>query len=308
MIYRRFLYEVAGLVMEENTPINFIFFTSSLLRDLPSSETEPTGDLQNIRVIPWKQWADHTRVTIWKPPARVFTICVSGTRFVRRIPGNAPNHYKIQICDFNKYALANQDTITNLASPVCTTRYVHSSRDNILKNTILFNEPLYTRLPYLEITTRSSFKLRDVMIDHDNIYLIRVSVVSMPYASADSFRILERREKWRSSHSDLLCGDMYSITRSMPNQFNRCESTMQDNHECKSIKKQKQQYPRINVSANSTGQQNECQGPTKAVLNSTFTLFPFVSTLRRIGYRIHLCRRLRGGRRLELRRHGWHRL
>src|SRR5271170_4304125 len=108
--------------MEEHTPINFIFFTSSLLRDPPPLETEPASDMQNIRVIPWKQWADHTRVTIWKPAARVFTICVSGTRFVRRIAGDAPNHYKIQICDFNKYALANQDTIPKLGSPVCTTR------------------------------------------------------------------------------------------------------------------------------------------------------------------------------------------
>jgi hypothetical protein len=177
---RRFLYEVAGLFMEEHKPINFIFFTSSLLRDPPSLETETIDDVQNIRVIPWEQWADYTRVTIWKPAVRIFTICVSGTRFVRRIPGNAPNHYKIQICDFNKYALANQDTIANLGSAVCTTRYVHSSQENMLKNTILFNEPLCTSLPYLEITTRSSFKLHDVMIDHDNIYLVRVSMVSMP--------------------------------------------------------------------------------------------------------------------------------
>jgi hypothetical protein len=189
--------------MEENTPINFIFFTSSLLGDLPPLDTKPTGDMQNIRIIPWKQWADHTRVTIWKPPASVFTICVSGTRLVRRIPGTAPNHYKIQVCDFNKYALVNQDTITNFGSPVCTTRYVHPNQDNVLKNTILFNEPICTHLPYLEITTRSSFKLNDIMIDHDNIYLVRVSIVNIAYASADGFRLLERQEKWRSSHSDL---------------------------------------------------------------------------------------------------------
>jgi hypothetical protein len=195
--------------MEEHTPINFIFFTSSLLGDLPSLDTEPTGNVQDIRVIPWKQWADHTRVTIWKPPARDFIICVSGTRLVRRIPGTAPNHYKIQICDFNKYALANQDTITNLGSPVCTTRYVHPSQDNIVKNTMLFIEPLCTPLPYLEITTRSSFKLHDIMIDHDNIYLVQVSGVSIPYASADRFRTLKMPEKWRSSHSDLLYGDMH---------------------------------------------------------------------------------------------------
>lgn len=159
--------------MEERNPINFIFFTSSLL-DTPFQSSEEVDEPEAVTVIPWSDWAEFTRVTQWKPPSQNFTISVSGTRFVRRIPGNAPNHYHIQICDFNKYALGNQDAIPNPATSVCTTKYIHLGQDNLLRNTAIFKEPISTSLPYLEITTRSSFKLHDVMIDHDNIYLILV--------------------------------------------------------------------------------------------------------------------------------------
>jgi len=68
---------------------------------------------------------------------------------------------------------------------VSTQRYVYAEQDNVFKNTLLFREPLYGFLPYLEVTSRSTFEMEEVMIDHDNLYLVHVSL-----SFAHTFRYL----------------------------------------------------------------------------------------------------------------------
>jgi len=197
-IYSEFTYRHGGVDLHES--INFIFFTSTLLADYPPYEhsgevtpgsiqsddstpmfdesmTPPSGATPPSPIrIPWSRWGERTRLTLWRMPTSCFTICVSGTRVVRRTAAPVPRRYKIQVCDFNPFAAVDEVQVTTPATPPASMqRYVHARQDNVFKNTLLFEEPLYGFLPYLEVTTRNSFEMEDIMIDADNIYLVHVS-------------------------------------------------------------------------------------------------------------------------------------
>jgi lipopolysaccharide assembly outer membrane protein LptD (OstA) len=87
-----------------------------------------------------------------------------------------PRRYKIQVCDFNPYAAVDEVQAQMPAKPaVSVQKYIHAQQDNVFKNTLLFEDSLYGFLPYLEVTTRSTFEMDEVMIDADNIYLVHVS-------------------------------------------------------------------------------------------------------------------------------------
>lgn len=163
----RYLYEN---VIEEPTPINLIFFASSLV-DISPVDPHSTKE----QIVSWDQWSKHIRVTDWDSLMDTFTICVAGTRFVRAVPETSGNHYYIQICDFSKYALANWKEI-NRPTNSSHTRYVDTRNIGPLTLDHVFKEPLYSYLSHLEVTTTRSFWLEDITIDHDNIYLMRVSL------------------------------------------------------------------------------------------------------------------------------------
>jgi hypothetical protein len=186
------MYQRSGVVLRES--INFIFFTSTLLADYPSLEpieetiiqtphpASPVAPLANEPSPPqptriaWSQWGEKTRLTMWRMPTSCYTICVSGTRVVRRLPAHAPRQYKIQVCDFNPYAAVDEVQVAMPGKPaVSTQQYIHARQNNVFKNTLLFEDSLYGFLPYLEVTTRSTFEMEEVMIDADNIYLVHVS-------------------------------------------------------------------------------------------------------------------------------------
>jgi hypothetical protein len=113
---------------------------------------------------------------MWRLPTIYYTICVSGTRVVRRLPTRAPRRYTIQVCDFNPHAAVDEVQAAMPAKPaVSTQKYIHARQNNVFKNTLLFEDPLYGFLPYLEVTTSSTFEMEEVMIDADNIYLVHVS-------------------------------------------------------------------------------------------------------------------------------------
>lgn len=188
-----------GLVLEQD-PINFIFFTSSLLRSYPPSITQINKlGSPDVQVIPWTLWNDQTRVTLWEPTTQNWTLNVCGSRIVRRTPGKARNTWKIQIAEFNPYASIPIPATTTLFEPPHTiqeskgpflgltrqgsmqaseAQYEHKGPESV-ENNRLFQEPIVSNLPYLEIETRKSFKLNSLMMDHDNIYLVRVSVLSL---------------------------------------------------------------------------------------------------------------------------------
>ncbi|KIM20861.1 hypothetical protein M408DRAFT_333779 [Serendipita vermifera MAFF 305830] len=196
VVTANFFFQRSTILVRES--INFIFFTSTLLADYPglpdpSEEDEILIDIESndgelaetndaetnkskappITVVPWAQWGEQTRMTIWRMPTSCFLICVSGTRVVRKIPTTVPRRYKIQVCDFNPYAAVDEVQVAMPGKPaVSTQRYVHARQDNVFGNSLLFQAPVYGFLPYLEVTTRNTFEMEEVMIDHDNLYLV----------------------------------------------------------------------------------------------------------------------------------------
>jgi len=62
------------------------------------------------------------------------------------------------------------------SSVTSTSRYVHADIDGILINRVVFkNEEVHTGgLSYYEVSTQGLFPAEAVMVDHDNIYIIKV--------------------------------------------------------------------------------------------------------------------------------------
>ncbi|KAG8818938.1 hypothetical protein FRC17_010661 [Serendipita sp. 399] len=162
---------VNGVVSVEQ-PISLVTFINTLLHDYGSfdSTSEESGP---VTIVPWEQWEEHTRITRWNPPSSVYGICVSGTRVVRKVPTDIGDQFKVQICDFNPYAVNNIRNNELLSKNYTSDyRYIHSSFDTLGERRV-FKQKVNCGLPYLEITTKRSFQLHDVMLDHDSIYLIR---------------------------------------------------------------------------------------------------------------------------------------
>lgn len=146
---------------------NVIFFTSSLLDYM---REEP-----DMHIIPWNHWGNKTRVTGWRRDNSVYKIRTSGTRVVRFVPGNGPRVCNIQVCDFNPYAIPEQEKLEHVKQ-----RYVEGPTDEVLIQRGILDEPISSQLPYLETTTKGSFRHKYVMIDHENIYLLGNSVSQSP--------------------------------------------------------------------------------------------------------------------------------
>ena len=62
------------------------------------------------------------------------------------------------------------------ASVTSVSRYVHAEIDGVLINQHVFkNEEVHTGgLSYYEVSTQGLFPAESVMVDHDNIYIIKV--------------------------------------------------------------------------------------------------------------------------------------
>jgi hypothetical protein len=172
---RSFIYEIAGIHMEEELPLNIIVFASTLLQDYLTSHSDDGKDNEEKFIsVPWSLWGERTRLTLWSFPDTVYNIWTNGTRLVRQIPGNAPDHFHIQVCDFNKYLRIEDDAVYS-GKETSVQRYVQAGMDNKVTNTLIFKDNLYGNLPYMEITTKKSFHISSVMIDYERLYLVRVS-------------------------------------------------------------------------------------------------------------------------------------
>jgi hypothetical protein len=64
----------------------------------------------------------------------------------------------------------------NGASVASTSRFVHADTDGVLINRHVFkNEEVHTGgLSYNEVNTHGLFPAEAVMVDHDNIYIVKV--------------------------------------------------------------------------------------------------------------------------------------
>ncbi|KAG8801255.1 hypothetical protein FRC17_006692 [Serendipita sp. 399] len=169
-----FGYQLSGLMMRES-PISLFLFTHVFLQEYGPSVTPPDETMETI-IVPWDQWGNNTRTTLWNPAESVYNICVNGSRVIRKIPTNVPNRFKLQLCDFNPYAISSIESLPG--KPTSNYRYVHPSHDNVLEMRV-FKQKVYSPLPYLEITTKKSFEAHDVMLDHDNIYLVRTREIEV---------------------------------------------------------------------------------------------------------------------------------
>jgi hypothetical protein len=168
-------------------PHTLIFFTSHLLRnEYPGqniAEEELLGDYPID--VPWTAWGFQTRMILSTFPRNAWSIRAHGTRLILQIKGDVPNHYKIRVLDFNPYIHSVPEELLNAQSST-TSRYVSPRQDDVLSNSMIFKETIYTTLPYLEVTTKKFFMANAVMIDHDHIYLVEVSLL---YSRSTSNRL-----------------------------------------------------------------------------------------------------------------------
>ncbi|KAG8861027.1 hypothetical protein FRB91_011063 [Serendipita sp. 411] len=163
--------ELDGMLTRES-PMTLLLFTHTFLRDYKPMGAI-LGEGTSTTIVPWELWGESTRLTLWNSPASVYSICVNGLRVIRKISTGVQQHFKIQLCDFNPYAVSSIESLPG--KPTSTYRYVNSAMESTF-NMHIFTQQVYTPLPYLEVTTKRSFEARDVMLDHDNVYLVRVSV------------------------------------------------------------------------------------------------------------------------------------
>lgn len=145
--------------------------------------------------IPWTAWGFQTRMMLSTLPRYNWTIRVHGTRIVLQIKGDVPDHYKIRVLDFNPYNRSVPEEMLS-AQSLTTSRYVSPRQDDVINNSFIFKDTIYTTLPYLEVTTKKFFMADSVMIDHDHIYLVQVS---LNYSQGNSNHIHSKHEKGKKS-------------------------------------------------------------------------------------------------------------
>ena len=174
------------------------------------SEAVDIDGVRHISTVPWKEWNLHACVTSWESNRSVHNVVTCGTRIVRLLPNASWDSCRLQICDFNPYARhqvrneprghktagektqsmeeefdANhvgrvdrmQEDIDEENKGGHPSLVTHKCVDaNPPSTESTFEEPVVSALPYLETTTVEGFASHFVMMDMENIYLLKVSI------------------------------------------------------------------------------------------------------------------------------------
>lgn len=178
-------------IMSMNQSVNYIVFASTFLGLLPKaespSESAEGGDFLCASTVPWKDWSPHACIMVEEPSPGLDKVVTCGTRIVRLLDTSNWFRYQIQILDFNPYASSQVKGVVgskdNEKPPKArqpleyedrcpkSTAVTHEYVEPHVIFESIFENPVFSALPYLATTTVETFPIDDVMVDFENIYL-----------------------------------------------------------------------------------------------------------------------------------------